>query len=119
MRINRENTIGLVIDMQEKLVPSMNNQKLLVQRSLRLLKGLKLFKIPIVVTQQNSKGLGSTIAEINKAIGNFSYIEKKTFSCYISTDKHCGLCLACKLRQAGFKWANVKDPTNYNIQPSS
>ncbi len=82
MRINRENTIGLVIDMQEKLIPSIINSRLLVQRSLQLLKGLKLFTIPIVVTQQNTEDLGSTIPEINKAIGNFSYIEKKTFSCY-------------------------------------
>jgi len=37
-----------------------------------------------------------------------------TFSCYISkTNKHCGQCLACKLRQAGFKWANQKDPSRY------
>ncbi len=82
MRINRENTIGLVIDMQEKLVPTIDNSKFLVSQSLRLLKGLKLFGIPIVVTQQNTKALGSTIPEINKSIGNFSYIEKITFSCY-------------------------------------
>ena len=82
MRINRENTVGLVIDMQEKLVPAIEDSKMLVKRSLFLLKGLKLFEVPIVVTQQNTKSLGSTIPEINKAIGNFSYIEKKTFSCY-------------------------------------
>ena len=82
MRINRENTIGLVIDMQEKLVPTIDNKKVIVTRTLQLLKGLNLFKVPIVVTQQNTKGLGATIPEINKAIGNFSYIEKNTFSCY-------------------------------------
>ncbi|MBN2523874.1 MAG: isochorismatase family protein [Bacteroidales bacterium] len=82
MRINRENTIGLVIDMQEKMIPAMDKSKLLVRHTLRLLKGLKLFEVPIVVTQQNTKGMGATISEINKAIGNFSYIEKKTFSCY-------------------------------------
>jgi 7-cyano-7-deazaguanine synthase len=38
---------------------------------------------------------------------------KKTFSCYIGKNKHCGYCLACKLRQAGFYWANEKDPTLY------
>ena len=37
---------------------------------------------------------------------------KDTHSCYIS-NKHCGCCLACRLRQEAFYWANVKDPTRY------
>jgi 7-cyano-7-deazaguanine synthase len=40
---------------------------------------------------------------------------KDTFSCYISNKKgkHCGECLACMLRKAGFYWAGEKDITNY------
>lgn len=38
---------------------------------------------------------------------------KKTFSCYQSGTNHCGICLACKLRKAGFYWAGIKDPTSY------
>jgi 7-cyano-7-deazaguanine synthase len=39
---------------------------------------------------------------------------KNTFSCYNSLNgKHCGYCLACRLRQEGFYWANIKDPTDY------
>lgn len=38
---------------------------------------------------------------------------KKTFSCYVGRKKHCGTCLACRLRQQGFYWAGVKDPTDY------
>lgn len=39
---------------------------------------------------------------------------KNTFSCYNSIEgKHCGYCLACRLRQEGFYWANIKDPTHY------
>jgi len=39
---------------------------------------------------------------------------KNTFSCYVGKKQHCGYCLACKLRQAGFYWSNIKDPTKYN-----
>jgi 7-cyano-7-deazaguanine synthase len=40
---------------------------------------------------------------------------EKTFSCYLPKgNKHCGICLACKLRRAGFKWANLEDKTEYN-----
>ena len=38
---------------------------------------------------------------------------KETTSCYIGKKEHCGFCLACRLRQEGFYWANIKDPTRY------
>lgn len=82
MRINRENTIGLVIDMQEKLIPAIRSHDKIIKNTIILLKGLKVFQTPIVVTQQNTKGLGPTVPDINKTIGNFSYIEKTKFSCY-------------------------------------
>jgi 7-cyano-7-deazaguanine synthase len=41
---------------------------------------------------------------------------KDTFSCYIGPNKHCGSCLACRLRQEGFYWANIKDPTKYKTK---
>jgi len=45
---------------------------------------------------------------------------KKTFSCYSENKVHCGHCLACRLRQEGFYWANIKDPTKYHkIMPDS
>ncbi len=39
-----------------------------------------------------------------------------TYSCYIGTKnkrEHCGTCLACRLRQEAFYWANIKDKTKY------
>jgi nicotinamidase-related amidase len=82
MRLNRENTIGVVIDFQEKLLPHIYKKDEILKRSLIMVKGLRALNVPIVVTQQYTKGLGNTIEPINNAIGNFSYIEKKTFSCY-------------------------------------
>lgn len=42
---------------------------------------------------------------------------KDTFTCYIGAgDKHCGTCLSCRLRQEGFYWANIKDPTVYETK---
>lgn len=38
---------------------------------------------------------------------------EKTYSCYIGGKKQCGECLACRLRRAGFHWANTKDKTEY------
>ena len=39
---------------------------------------------------------------------------KETFSCYLPKNNlHCGICLACKLRKAGFKWSGLEDKTEY------
>lgn len=38
---------------------------------------------------------------------------KCTYSCYVGELKHCGTCLACQLRKAGFKWSGVEDTTEY------
>ena len=40
---------------------------------------------------------------------------KETYSCYAGTNNnsHCGICLSCRLRQEGFYWANIEDPTKY------
>ncbi len=41
---------------------------------------------------------------------------EKTFSCYSSKNgRHCGVCLACRLRKAGFYWAGIKDETDYIV----
>ncbi|MBS3088795.1 7-cyano-7-deazaguanine synthase QueC [Candidatus Pacearchaeota archaeon] len=40
----------------------------------------------------------------------------KTWSCYVGDEKQCGECLACALRKEGFRWANVKDKTLYQMR---
>ena len=66
MRITAENTIALVIDIQEKLVPSIYAHKYLVKTTQNLLEALNILNIPKVIAEQYPKGLGSTIPEIAK-----------------------------------------------------
>jgi nicotinamidase-related amidase len=47
-----------------------------------LIQGLSELVIPLLVTQQYSKGLGETIPEIKSVISDFSFIEKRNFSCW-------------------------------------
>ncbi|MGV8136262.1 MAG: isochorismatase family protein [Mangrovibacterium sp.] len=81
MRITRENTIGLVIDIQEKLVPVMEEQEDLLRNCKILIEGLQELGIPVVVTQQYTKGLGTTVEPIRSVIKDFNPIEKREFSC--------------------------------------
>lgn len=82
MRITKENTVGLIVDMQERLFPVMNEKETLLKNCQILIEGLGVLGIPLVVSQQYTKGLGETLPEIQSLIHDFEYIEKKDFSCW-------------------------------------
>lgn len=84
MRVERENTIALVIDYQEKLVPVMHEKEKLIHDSAILLAGLKQLEIPMIITQQYTKGLGTTVKEITDAAGHEEYLDKISFSAFES-----------------------------------
>ncbi len=81
MRINRENTVGLVIDMQERLLPAMEEHETLLSNCQTLIKGLQELRVPLIATQQYTRGLGETVEPIRSLINDFKAIEKKDFSC--------------------------------------
>lgn len=81
MRINANDTAVLIVDYQEKLLPAMSGLESLMDNSKKLLKGLKELEIPMVVTEQYTKGLGPTVDEITECIGDsYKPYEKLTFS---------------------------------------
>lgn len=82
MRITRENTMLMVVDMQSKLIPVIDNNKQVTDNTVTLIQGLKELKVPIIVTEQYKKGLGDTIEEISNVVGEFEAYEKITFSAY-------------------------------------
>jgi hypothetical protein len=81
MRILKENTLGLVIDYQERLLPHIcENQQLLANTTV-LIEGLLALEIPLFVTEQYRKGLGITTPEIRNLFSPFNPMEKVSFSC--------------------------------------
>lgn len=81
MRILRQDTAALVVDIQERLFPAMWEKETLLKNCTVLLKGLSQLNVPLIVTQQYTKGLGNTVEEIKQATGRFEHIEKRDFSC--------------------------------------
>lgn len=81
MRITKENTAGLIIDFQERLFPVMWEKEQLLKNCTTLVKGLNELGLPLVITQQYTKGLGETLGEIKEAVPDFEFIEKRAFSC--------------------------------------
>ena len=81
MRILPEETQCMIIDMQERLMPAMNGRKACEDRALMLIRGLRILDIPMLITQQYTRGLGGSIPEVYEAAGTTDYYDKRTFSC--------------------------------------
>ncbi len=93
--INRDKTLFVVIDFQEKLMPVMYNKEVLEDKVCRLAEGMKVLGIPHIVTQQYTRGIGETIPSVSEAIGEFEPIDKTSFSCMRNEE------FARQLREAG------------------
>lgn len=73
---------AVIIDMQERLLPAMYEKENLLQNSIKLLQGLRFLEVPVLLTQQYTRGLGATVPEICAAAGTAAYAEKLRFSAY-------------------------------------
>ncbi len=82
LMLDREGTALVVVDVQERLTPSMNPEVLdQVKRGIRvLIDGASALGLPVFTTEQYTKGLGRTIPELSPHPGEEA-IEKTTFSC--------------------------------------
>ncbi len=78
--LNTENSILLVIDIQERLV-GMLQKDIIVEKSCALANAARVLGLDIIATEQYPKGLGSTIPLLKDAMGERAkYIEKTSFS---------------------------------------
>lgn len=83
MRILKNESIAIMVDIQEKLLPAMIKREELITNSVKLLKGLNVLKLPLLVSRQYTKGLGDTDSELKEFIDEGTPdFDKITFSCY-------------------------------------
>lgn len=81
MRILPEKTQCLLIDMQEKMLSAVSGREECEKRVAAPAKGLRILDIPMMITQQYTKGLGMSVTSVYEAAGSEEYFDKKTFSC--------------------------------------
>jgi len=79
-RLKREDAILIMIDFQERLMPAMKDHQDLEEAVCKLVNGIRILDVPVIVTQQYTKGLGQTVETIAETLGTFSPIEKTDFS---------------------------------------
>jgi len=84
--ISKDEPALIVIDFQDKLFTHIAEKETLLENLEKLIKFMHITKIPIIVTEQYPKGLGSTVPEIKNLISDFKPIEKLEFSCFGSQE---------------------------------
>jgi nicotinamidase-related amidase len=81
MRLKKNDTVALVIDIQKRLLPHMSGHVEMMKHIGILLEGMKVLQVPVLLTEQYRKGLGETVQGVREHLENFEPMEKMTFSC--------------------------------------
>jgi nicotinamidase-related amidase len=83
--LDASRSVVVVIDLQGKLVEMVYRSRLVLEATKRLLRLADLFGVPVVLTEQYPKGLGSTAPEIRALFDGLSvptrYLDKTSFGC--------------------------------------
>jgi nicotinamidase-related amidase len=129
MLINAEDSLLMVIDVQERFIPVIYQAEETVKRIELLLKAAQFLHVPVLASEQYPKGLGSTVEPLRSMIPEEKRLPKMEFSCWENEALHnaitaskkshiiiagmeahvCVLQTALKLKQAGFRTYVVQD----------
>ena len=75
-------TFLLVIDVQEKLLPRMQQKETLTRNLQTIIQGARVFSLPVIYTEQAPNKIGTTIPELAPLLKGCDRFEKLSFSCY-------------------------------------
>ena len=79
--LSKENTGLVIVDVQEKLAGVMGRKERVVDRVSKLLELARVCQLPVILTEQNPKHLGSTLPAIRERLPAYEPIEKIHFNC--------------------------------------
>lgn len=82
MLIRKDASLLLIIDVQERLAPAMDNPREVINNCAALIGVAKRLEIPFIITEQYPKGLGQTMVDLRQKAGDDAcYYEKLEFAC--------------------------------------
>ena len=79
--LSQEDSVLMVIDMQGNLYESMQDKQFLLENVRKLVRGMQVFGIPVIVTEQIPEKIGLTIAPVAELLPGAPRIPKSDFSC--------------------------------------
>lgn len=81
MLIDRHGSSLLLIDMQERLLPAMDDAGRLLDNVVWLVRIAQRLSVPVTISEQNPKGLGATVQALRDLVPARSIVAKMNFSC--------------------------------------
>ena len=78
--ISRDSTILIVVDFQDNLFQVMQDKENLLDNAAKVIKGAKVFNIPIIITEQSPEKLGPTMPALARELSGSETIGKESFS---------------------------------------
>ncbi|MFZ0450901.1 MAG: isochorismatase family protein [Desulfatiglandaceae bacterium] len=78
--IRPEQSIFVIIDVQERLVPVISEKELVIQNIIRLTRFSRIINVPILLTEQER--LGGTLPEVGRVIPEVQAVSKHHFNCF-------------------------------------
>ena len=79
--LNKKHLGLALIDVQIKLMAVMSRRHRIVENIVKLIHLSRLFSLPVIVTEQFSRMMGSTLPQIKEALQTYDPIEKMDFNC--------------------------------------
>ena len=76
----REDSVLIMIDVQERLVPAMSGSEKMSENCKRLLALAKITGLPVIFTEQEK--LGTTVRELTEGLPDYRPVAKTTFNCF-------------------------------------
>jgi nicotinamidase-related amidase len=80
VRLDRERSVLVVVDVQEAFRPAVRDFDRVVNSVATLVQGARILDVPVLVTEQYPTGLGRTVPEVDRHLDGIEPIEKVCFS---------------------------------------
>lgn len=81
MLLDKNDSLLVLVDVQEKLTPAVLNHKTVIDRCVWMLKLAQRMDVPVLVSEQYPKGLGASLNDFKPYYTAENCIEKVHFSC--------------------------------------
>jgi nicotinamidase-related amidase len=79
--LRKDDALLVIIDIQTKLLNVIFEKERLVSACRKLIQAVRLLEVPVVMTEQYPKGMGTTDPQILEVVDALGVVEKLSFSC--------------------------------------
>jgi hypothetical protein len=81
-RLDRDRTLFLAVDLQERLLPKIRDADRILRNTELLLRLSGVLELPVLLTTQYRDGLGDVVEKVRAAAPGVAVLDKRSFGCF-------------------------------------